>query len=193
MKGVQDLSLFVKWRRIHQKIDDGRLSVFGIGGVSFPLSNYPADFLPLSIGLRSKTASARIMVDYINSGFFLTVSGTYVFRDNIEIDRSSYYTTEMHYTNEVEMPDATNLNIRAGFRNHRIIAEAIFNQWTTEGGFDITRNNMPFPSNRMNASTAGVNIKYVLPPLPQLSIVAGGSTTIAVSNMGQTPKVYASF
>src|SRR6185503_2891418 len=99
----------------------------------------------------------------------------------------------MHYSNEVEMPNGRNYNVRAGFRNHRIIAEAVFNDWKTLGGFDITRNNMPFPSNRMNATTVGVNLKYVLPPLPQLSIVAGGNTTVAGRNMGQATTVYGSF
>ena len=98
----------------------------------------------------------------------------------------------MHFTNEVEMPDAANFNFRAGFRNHRWIAEAVLNIWTTLGGFDITRNNMPFPSNNMDATTAGVNIKYVLPPLPQLSIVAGGMYTVAGRNVGQATTVYGS-
>jgi hypothetical protein len=193
MKGVQDLSLFIKWRPVQKKIGYGRLSVFAIGGISFPLTNYVADFLPLSIGLHSKTASARLMLDYERNGLFATGSATYVFRDNIEIDRTSYYTTEMHYSNEVEMPDGANYNVRAGFRNHRLIAEAVFNHWETLGGFDITRNNMPFPSNQMNATTLGVNLKYVLPPLPQLSIVAGGNTTIAGRNVGQATTVYGSF
>ena len=193
MKGVQDLSLFLKWRALNEKMGYGRLSVFGIAGVSLPLTNYVADFLPLSIGLHSKTASARLMVDYERNGLFATASATYVLRDNIEIDRTSYYTTEMHYTNEVEMPDGMNLNFRAGFRNNRFIAEAIVNRWKTLGGFDITRNNMPFPSNEMNATTIGVNLKYVLPPLPQLSIVAGGSATVGGRNVGQATNVYGSF
>jgi len=193
LKGVQDLSLFLKWRAFQKKMGYGRLSIFGIAGVSFPLTNYVADFLPLSIGLHSKTASARVMVDYERNNLFVTGSATFVYRDNIEIDRTSYYTTEMHYTNEVEMPNGSNYNLRVGFRNHRLIAEAVVNNWTTLGGFDITRNNMPFPSNRMNATTVGVNLKYVLPPLPQLSIVAGGNTTVAGRNMGQATNVYASF
>lgn len=193
LKGVQDLSLFLKWRAFQKKMGYGRLSVFGIGGISFPLTNYTPDFLPLSIGLHSKTASARLMVDFERNKLFATGSATYVFRDNITIDRTSYYTTEMHYTNEVEMPNGANYNIRAGYRSNRIIAEAIFNRWETLGGFDITRNNMPFPSNRMNATTIGVNIKYVFPFLPQLSIVAGGSTTVAGRNMGQATNVYGSF
>jgi hypothetical protein len=99
----------------------------------------------------------------------------------------------MHYTHEVEMPNGANFNFRAGFRNQRWIAEAVLNNWTTLGGFDIARNSMPFPSNKMNATTVGVNLKYVLPPLPQLSIVAGGNTTIAGRNMGQATSVYGSF
>jgi hypothetical protein len=193
MKGIQDLNLFVKWRPIQKKIGYGRLSLFGIAGVSFPLSNYVADYLPLSIGLHSKTASARIMADYERGNFFVTGSATYVLRDNIRIDRTSYYTTEIHLTNEVEMPDGTNYNFRAGFRSHRLIAEAVVNKWTTLGGFDITRNNMPFPSNKMNATTVGANFKYVLPSLPQLSLVAGGNTTVAGRNMGQATTFYGSF
>ena len=193
MRGLQDLSLFVKWRPIQKKMGGGKLSIFGIGGISFPISNYVADFLPLSIGLHSKTASARIMADYQKGNLFATASATYVLRDNIEIDRTSYYTTELHLTNKVEMHDGTNFNFRAGFRNHRLIAEAVVNNWTTLGGFDITRNNMPFPSNKMNATTIGVNIKYVLPSLPQLSIVTGGNTTVAGRNMGQATTVYGSF
>jgi len=193
MKGIQDLSLFVKWRPWQKKMRGGRMSLFAIGGISAPLSNYVADFLPLSIGLRSKTASVRVMGDYEKDKFFTTGSATYVFRDNIEIDRTSYYTTEMHYSNEVEMPDGLNFNFRAGYRSNRLIAEAVFNNWTTLGGFDITRNNMPFPSNKMNATSLGVNIKYTIPSLPQLSIVAGGNTVIAGRNVGQSTTVYGSF
>lgn len=192
MEGIQDLSLFVKWKAYQKKFGDGRLTMFGIGGVSFPLTNYPADFLPLSIGVRSKTASVRAMVDYEQRGLFITGSATYVLRDNIKIDRESYYTTQMHITNEVEMPNVSTYNLRLGFRNHRWIAEAVANQMTTHGGFDITRNNMPFPSNRMNATTVGVNIKYVIPSLPQLSIVAGGNTTVAGRNMGKATGYYGS-
>ena len=192
LDGIQDLSLFLKWRPFQTKLGNGKLSFLGIAGVSFPLTNYTADYLPLSIGLHSKTALGRIMVDYKWRDFFATASATYLLRDNIKIDRESYYTTEMHNTHEVEMPNAANYNFRAGFRNQRWIAEAVANIWRTLGGFDITRNNMPFPSNKMNATTVGANFKYVLPPLPQLSIVAGGNTTVAGRNVGQAITVYGS-
>ena len=193
MSGLQDLSLFVKWMPFRKFVGPGRLSLFGVAGASHPLSNYTADFLPLSIGLRAKTASARVIADYQIQSLFVTGSATYVFRDNIKIDRSSYYTTEMHYSNEVEMPNGANFNLRMGVRNSSLIAEAVVNNWTSLGGFDITRNNMPFPSNKMNATTVGVNVKYVMPFYSRLSIVAGGNATVAGRNMGQASNVYGSF
>lgn len=193
MNGMQDLSLWAKWRPIHSKLGSGRLSVFGIAGFSFPMTNYVADFLPLSIGLRSTTGTARVMADYERNNLFVTGSASYVLRSNITIDRQSYYTTQMHNTDEVEMPDGANFNLRLGYRSFRLIAEAVVNNWTTLGGFDITRNNMPFPSNKMNATTVGVNVKYVLPPLPQLSIVVGGNTTVAGRNVGKATSFWGSF
>ena len=193
MKGVQDLSLFVKWMPIEKEMLNGVISIYGIVGASVPLTNYVADYLPLSIGMRSKTASLRLMGDYQTGSFFITASGTYVLRDNIKIDRTAYYITEMHLTNEVYIPNGGNFNIRAGFRSDRLIAEAVLNSWKTFGGFDISRNNMPFPGNRMNATSIGANFKYVLPSKNhEVSLVAGGNTTVAGKNMGQSTTVYGS-
>lgn len=192
MKGIQDLSLFVKWMPVEKEIGPGTFSLYTIGAVSFPLTDYTPDFLPLSIGLRSKTASARLMLDYQWKSVFITASGTYVARDNITIDRNSYFTDHLILSDEVEMPDASNFNFRAGYRSDKLIAEAVVNKWTTLGGFDITRNNMPFPSNRMNATTAGLNVKYVVTKDHALSIVAGGNTTVSGRNVGQSTTYYGS-
>jgi Putative MetA-pathway of phenol degradation len=186
MKGVQDLSLWVKWKAYSKKIGQGRLSLFAIGGYSLPASDYTADFLPMSIGLESKNLSLRGMVDYQRGSWFGTASATYVRRSNIKIDRTAYYTTETHYTNEVEMPDAASYNIRLGYRNKGAYAEAILDSWKTSGGFDITRNNMPFASNEMNATRIGFNFKYPMPFLPQLSVTGNIMTTVAGRNVGQS-------
>ena len=184
-EGVQDLSLWVKWKAFSKKIASGRLSLIAIGGYSFPISDYTADFLPMSIGLESKNLSLRGMADYQRGSWFGTVSGTYVVRSNITLDRNSYYTTEMHYSDEVDMPDAVSFNIRAGYRDKGLIAEAVFDHWNTLGGFDITRNNMPFPSNEMDMSRIGFNFKYDMPFHPQLSITGNVMTTISGRNVGQ--------
>ena len=189
MKGLQDLSLFAKWNPITKKIGKGTLNLIGVTGYSFPVSNYTADFLPMSIGLRSKTLLIRGMADYGLGKFFITGSGTYMFRDNITLARNAYYTTELHLTNEVEMPNVTGVNFRTGYRTKYILAEATISKMTTMGGFDITRNNMPFPSNKMNATTAGVRLKYVPKSLDQLSVYANGEYVVSGRNVGQSTSV----
>ncbi len=188
-KGVQDLSLWVKWMPIEKQVGKGTLSVYGIGGFSFPVTNYIADFLPLSIGLHTNNLSMRAMVDYQVGNLFATASGTYILRSNITLDRTAYYTTSLHLTDEVEMPNGLSYSARAGYRSSRLIAEAIFNKWDTQGGFDITRNNMPFPSNQMNMATLGVNIKYTLKAINGLSLIGGGNYTLDGRNVGQTTAI----
>ncbi len=190
MKGLQDLSLFAKYMPLEKNILKGTLSLYAIGGVTLPVSNYVADFLPMAIGLHSQIIIGRIMADYQKGRFFLTASGTYNYRNNINIDRTAYYTTQMHLTNEVEMPDVISYNIRAGYRSTFLIAEAVYNNMITQDGFDIRKNDMPFPSNQMNMSSAGINIKYTLHNLPALSIVGGGSTTLTGRNVGQSTGYY---
>ncbi|HAO46400.1 MAG TPA: hypothetical protein DCQ97_05710 [Chitinophagaceae bacterium] len=183
-KGLQDLSLWLKWVGYEKKIAKGELQAIVLGGYSTPVNRYSPDILPLSIGLHSRTATARLMLDYQWNHWFGTVSYSYSYRNNVKLDRYTYYTTEMHYSNEVKMPDASQWNFRAGYRSDVIIAELVLNKWTTLGGFDIPRNGMPFVSNKMNATMLGLNVKYET-PLNGLSVVANGSTTLAGRNVGQ--------
>ena len=184
--GIQDLSLTVKYMPVETSLGIGTFSLYTIGSVSTPLSNYVADYLPLSIGLQSSTATARLMVDYQVHQWFATASAAYIARKNISIDRTAYYTNQMHYSNEVSMPNATNINVRMGYRTSHLIAEAIFDQFTTQGGFDIRKNDMPFPSNKMNAKRIGVNVKYTFhKKLSGLSAIANGNYVFDGRNVGQ--------
>ena len=185
IKGVQDVSLFVKWKPISEKIGKGKLSVFTVGGFSTPLTDYVVDFLPLSIGLGSTNLTARAIVDYQTGKLNVTGSAAYVRRSNVQIDRTSYYDTELHLTNKIKMPDVAQYQLRAGYRGKYLLAEAVLSNWTTQGGFDMTRNNMPFPSNRMNATMAGVAVKYTLPSHTNLSFLGGANYTLAGRNIGQ--------
>ena len=131
------------------------------------------------------------MGDYQFKSLFATVSTAYLKRSNIKIDRNTYYSDQMHYTNEVNIPDAISFNFRTGYRTKRILAEAIFDSWITQkGGFDITTNNAPFPSNTMNMSKIAFNGKYYLKSIPNLSIVFGANHTISGRNVGQTNAFY---
>ncbi len=192
LQGIQDLSLFAKYKAFTLKTGKGNFTLLGVGGVSFPLTNYVADHMPLNIGLRSKSLIGRVIADYQQGRFFVTASGTYMLRSNITIDRNSYYTTEMHLTNKVEMPDATNYQARIGYRSKTLTAEGILNRFVTLGGFDITRNNMPFPSNRMNATAAGVGAKFFPQGrLKNFSLNAEFTRTIAGRNVGEASSITA--
>lgn len=191
LHGLQDLSVMLKWRAYRAQIGTNQsVSVFGVGRISFPVSNYVADYLPLSIGMRSRTAGVRVMLDYQFSKFFATASGAYTYRDNIEIDRNGYYTTEMHYTNEVRMPDVSGYNVRAGYRSKYWIAEGVLENMTTLGGFDIRKNDMPFPSNKMNMTQTGLHFKYTMKSIRGLELTGGGRYVIAGRNVGQSTSIY---
>ncbi len=181
----QDLSLSFKWQPLKKTFGKSNVNVFAVAGMSFPLSNYTRDFLPMSIGIGSTNFIGRIISDYKLNKLFVTASGSYIRRSNIAISRNSYYTTQLFLTNQVEIPDATFFSISTGYRSKRVIAEANLNNWTTIGGFDIRRNDMPFPSNRMNALTAGVNVKYYFKKLTGLSFTGGGDYCIEGRNVGQ--------
>ncbi|HEV3414861.1 MAG TPA: hypothetical protein VG101_20420 [Puia sp.] len=192
MHGVQDLSGWLKWQPIEQRIGaNSKFSLFALVGGSVPLTNYLADYLPLSIGLHSRTASGRVIADYQLGHFFMTGVGTYTWRSNITIDEQSYYTTSFYETNHVQMPNTTSWLFRTGYRTNRWIVEGLLSDMITLGGFDIRKNDMPFPSNRMNALMAGTHVKYEFhaKPLKGLSLTADGNYTITGRNVGQATTI----
>ena len=193
-KGIQDLSLTVKYMPIEESLGNGLFSLYTIGSVSMPLSNYVADYLPLSIGMQSKTGTFRLMADYqLEQGWFATASVAYIARANVKIDRTAYFTTVMHYSNKVELPDVSSINFRLGYRDEHFIAEAILDRWNTMGGFDIRKNDMPFLSNEMDATRVGVNVKYTFRKIAGLSLIGGGMYTLNARNMGQALQLNAGF
>ena len=190
-KGMQDLALTIKYMPLEKVVGNTVYSLYALGSYSFPTTDYTADYLPLSLGLHSKTATLRLMGDVQIHSFFTTISAAYSKRANIKIDRNSYLTDEIQYTNEVDMPDVINFNLRLGYRSTWLIAEAVIDNWTTQsGGFDITKNNMPFPSNTMNAFKLGVNAKYTLKKIPELAIVGGYNFVTEGRNVGQATSLY---
>jgi hypothetical protein len=95
----------------------------------------------------------------------------------------------MHLTNEVKMPNASLLSLRTGYRSKELWIEAVLSKFTTLGGFDITPNNMPFISSRMNATSIGSRIKYEPKSLSGLSFVANGEYVLKGRNVGQSTTI----
>ena len=186
MDGLQDVSLALKWKPVALKYGASKLSLYAVGGISAPTHNYVVDFLPLSIGFGSTNATGRAIADYQLKTFFITGSAAYTVRSNTRIDRTAYYTDHMIYSNKVAMPDMFNSMLSAGLRSRYLVAEAmVSNTVTQKGGFDIRRNDMPFPSNRMNMTSVGAHIKYTLPFYKHVELTADGSRVVKGRNVGQ--------
>ncbi len=185
MSGIQDLTVGLKYKVL--KVKD--LSANIIVGGSIPTTDYIAAF-PLAIGNQSKTLFGRTMLHYLNAnGLTVTAQGTYTMRSNIKIDATNYYTDKNIFSNEVAMPNVANISLRAGYYSHRIEAEAYIEHNATLGGFDIRRNDMMFPSNKMIATRVGITAFYRIKPLHDLQVVANYAYTLNGRNVGQTTSV----
>jgi hypothetical protein len=188
--GIQDLSVNLKWRGLRIKSGSSVFSLIASVSGSIPLTNYEADFDPLALGSHSKNFTARGIIDYSYGKAFVTASGAYITRSNITIDRNSYYTTELIYSNQVKLPNLSDYNFRAGYRSKYFIAEAVADISTSLGGFDIRKNDMPFPSNRMNMTSIGGNLRYRLKSFYGLEFTAGDDYVVSGRNAGQSNMIH---
>lgn len=186
LKGIQDLSIMAKYKLWEQEMKGFGVSVIGVVGFSTPLSNYTPDYLPLSIGLHSTNGIGRLIFDIEKNNFFLTASGTYVASSNIKLDRESYYTTELINSNIVNMPNSSKIQARIGYRKDQLLLELFADKMNTIGGFDIRKNDMPFPSNNMDMTRLGANFKIPIPKTNGFGIAANTFYTIAGRNVGRT-------
>lgn len=186
MSGIQDLTALLKYELVSLEKGDWNISAAGTIGTSLPLTKYNNDFFPLSIGTRSVSGFTRFIADIQWKKFYFTGSVSYIYRNNVKIARTAYYTTELIYSNEVKMPNAGNINLRIGWRQSPdFYVESFFDQWNTLGGFDMRKNDMPFVSNTMNASRIGLNGKLPIPKTIGLSFVGNIFTTVQGRNMGK--------
>jgi hypothetical protein len=189
-KGLQDLSLNIKWRALDLKAGKSTFALFASVTGSLPASNYEADFDPLALGSHSKNLMARGILDYNYGKVFATVSGAYVLRSDITIDRTSYYTDHLIYSNQVDLPNLSDYNFRAGYRSKYLIVEGVADIYTSLGGFDIRKNDMPFPSNRMNMTSVGGNVRYRFKSLYNLELTAGDDYVVSGRNAGQSNMIH---
>ncbi len=179
-KGLQDASLWVKY-----KINPaGKVNFHAIVGASTPVSNYVPDFLPLSIGLGAKTLEARLLAHYTHKSLYLTAHAGYTLRGKITIDKDAYQAyNQVINQNQVNVPDAVNFAIRVGYLKKALQAEAFIEDFSCIKGDYIRRNDMPFPTNKMQFSAAGVYVKYQ-PKL--IGFNARISQVLSGTNIGQS-------
>jgi hypothetical protein len=183
--GLQDLTVSVKYEALRKQWDKAKLSVFGVASGATPVSRYMADFLPFSIGSGARTATARVVADWRRTdSWFATVQGGYTFRSRITIDRSAYqFEGRVYNTNIVPMFNVADATLRLGYAAPRFHAEAHLEQFAVLGGDDIRRNDMPFPTNRMSALSAGLGLRYFY---KQYSVMVNANRVLQGRNVGQS-------
>jgi hypothetical protein len=150
-RGVQDLSLWLKYRIVEKSGNFGTIGVLATGGFSTPTNNYVADFLPFSIGLQSKTASGRLIVNYNKSGFYVNAQAGLIGRSNAKIDRNSFiFNNKLYESDEMPVPNATDGSIALGFINQRFQTFVSLDNFACLSGDDIRYNDAPILTNKMS-------------------------------------------
>ena len=153
-KGIQDLGAWLKVKAVQT----GGFSLNAIVGGSVPLGSYVPDFLPMSIGLQCRTLTGRLLANYRHpkTGLYLTAHGSYGWRSNIRIDRDAYQADgRVYQTNEVGVPNTYDAAVRLGVQRRGWQTEVFAERSACLSGDHIRRNDMPFPTNNMQATAVG--------------------------------------
>ncbi|MBK8405894.1 MAG: transporter [Saprospiraceae bacterium] len=188
-QGIQDLGLWVKAELIRQKLGPGSFLLHTTLGLTTPVSDYNPDYLPFSIGLGATEASLRGMLQYeFDFGLFIRGMYGYHRRSEITLERDYYYTDRGYYSNKVDMPNATTFNALIGMWlfNKGLRIEANYDGMTSLSGHDIRRQDMPFPSNKMNNRRIGFGFQYYPTFVKGLSIIGSGNFVLEGRNVGQS-------
>lgn len=191
MQGLQDFSVAAKYRLFSLSSPIGLVRTFAVGSAGLPMTDYTADFYPLSIGSNSRRASARFTVNLqTKPGWFVNASPAYTWRGNVTLDRPYYFTDgQLFFTNDVDMPNVFDYVLSGGYLRRGLMATASFSQQRTLGGGDIRRQDMPFVSNRMNFDRIGGMVMWSLPKLRYLSVQGSYAYTLRGRNVGQASTV----
>ncbi len=193
VKGLQDWGLWLKAKAVEVPIGKGSIGLYPVIGLTGPASNYAVDYLPFALGFGAYELMGRGIVIYEHEkGFYLRGSYGYHLRSNTEIERDYYYIPNSGnvYSSTVDMPNATSFSATLGamLLKNNLKAEATYEGMNTLGGADIRLHDMPFPSNNMDMTRAGLNLQYYI-PLGNghiISVIAGGWQVLTGRNMGQS-------
>ena len=156
--GLQDASLWLKAKGYSAH----GLTLHGVVGLSVPVSNYVPDFMPMSIGIGSKSLITRGMISYdLPKHIYLNSSIAYQMRSNVRADRDGYLAGSRFYnTSDVAVPDAFDAALRVGYLKKDNQLEVFAEHFSCVGGDHIRRNDMPFMTNDMTMTTVGVYGKF---------------------------------
>ena len=189
MHGLQDLTAAAKVRLLRATLA-GRATLIAsaIAGGSVPTSDYTPDFLPLSIGLGSRAAFVRGVVQlHDRAGWFANASLGHAWRSTVHLNRPAYYTDgQLVLSDEVAMPDVADYGAETGYQRGRWCVPVGLAVQRTLGGGDIRRQDMPFVSNRMNFTKVHAEAMYTLPVPSAVTLGIGVARVLDGRNVGQS-------
>ncbi len=183
--GLQDWGLWLKAEALRK----GSWSLTGVAGITAPASNYLPDYMPLHVGLGATEGVFRLLSSYqSDNGLYTWAHAAYHLRSHTGIERTYYYTTQGYYSDKVDMPNALTYGavVGAWLSDRTLRAEASLDGQYTTGGFDIRRQDMGFPSNKMNFIRLGLLAQYFLPPGRKWGGTASCFQVLHGRNVGQS-------
>lgn len=188
-KGFQDLTVAAKWNfllRPSTKAGDLRMIAVLTGGI--PMTGYNIELLPLSIGNGSSRLSGRLTANAQTSrGWYVNGSMAHTWRSNTTLDRPYFFTDDTFVmSNQVDMPNVFDYVVNFGYLKNGLNTNFALSQQQTLGGGDIRRQDMPFPSNRMNFLKVGGMVMYPVPRLRALAFQVSYAYTATGRNVGQS-------
>ena len=187
IQGFQDVTLAAKFQFLEHAGGPGTLRAFAVMSAGMPMTNYNPEFPPLSIGTGSTQLSWRGTANFhARPGWFLNGSFAYNWRSDVQLDRPYFFTDgEFVMSDQVDMPNAVDFAGTAGFMDERLMIGGFLSQLRTLGGGDIRRQDMPFISNRMNATRMGVMTMVAMPGASSLKVQLSVAHTLDGRNVGQ--------
>ena len=189
--GFQDVSLAAKVDFLRIPVRRfGTVNVIAVASGALPTTDYTPDLQPLSIGTHSKRFTSRGTVGLLGKkGLYLNATTAYTWRGNVQLDRNAYYTNgQLYLSNQVAMPNVFEYTTEAGYYHRDLMVTGMFSQQQMRGGGDIRRQDLPFVSNRMNFSKAGVRLQTPIPirHLHSLQYWLSYTNTFEGRNVGQS-------
>jgi hypothetical protein len=188
MDDFQDLSVGVKYRLTENQLDWGTLRSFAILSVGTPISDYTPDLLPLSIGLQADSFTGRALVNLMRpDGFFASASFGYTVRDDVELDRTFYFTNGRGFiTNQMDMPSVADWGGTIGYQKGQLYIPATIWHQDTRGGGDIRRQDQPYASNNFDFTRLGLAVVYLPRQLRDMMFRVEVDRIVSGRNVGQS-------
>lgn len=174
-KGLQDLSLYLKYNPFNFKAGKGNISLIGALGIQTPLSDYPVEESLqsiIAIGNHSTQVNTYILAMYkLNCGFFVNGQLGYNLRNS-------------------GVPDAFLSEVKVGYAAKHFYVDVFSATQISTSGVDILKEGFTgsFPKTKVNSTKLGVNL--FVPITKGFGVSGGTSTYVDGRNLGQSTGYY---